>query len=365
MKILISRTDRAGDLILTLPLFILLKKLYPKSVLYCHLRSYTLPLINDFSYIDKTVVDENFTTVFSLAKCIKKEKVDVAIIVHPSFKAIFATWLAGVKMRIGRASNLWQIMLNIRLLQKRSRNLKHELEYNLDLLLPLFSKFRSYSDICDSFDSNFSPEKILSAFYENLCNLKEGWLKVSERYVIKAKDILCKSGLKDTDKLVVIHPTHGGSAINMSIGKYREIIEKLIEIDNDIIVVVTLGKNEQNVIYNLPPPIEGKYTILTDIYDLAEYMGIVYHSKVFVGGSTGPTHIASAMGKNTIALYPLLPSTTYKRWGPIGKNVIIITPTNIECMKNCKICKYYNCMNLIDTKMLVEKIYDLFRKQAY
>ena len=120
MKIIVSRTDRAGDLILTTPVFRELRAHFPKAQLIAHVRQYTAPVLRSCPEINHILIDDEYPDFLKLAKAFKNEKADIIIIVHPAAKVINAAFFAGIPVRIGRASNLWQFMLNDRKHQKRS-----------------------------------------------------------------------------------------------------------------------------------------------------------------------------------------------------------------------------------------------------
>jgi heptosyltransferase-2 len=55
-NILIVRTDRIGDLVLTLPLAGLIKKQYPNSKVSFLVREYTKSIVNNHPFIDEVIV---------------------------------------------------------------------------------------------------------------------------------------------------------------------------------------------------------------------------------------------------------------------------------------------------------------------
>ncbi len=51
-KIIISRTDKIGDVVLTLPLCAYLKKLYPECTIYFIGRTYTESIVKNYKWVD-------------------------------------------------------------------------------------------------------------------------------------------------------------------------------------------------------------------------------------------------------------------------------------------------------------------------
>ena len=70
-NILIVRTDRIGDLVLTLPLAGLIKKHYPNSKVSFLVRNYTKSIVNNHPFIDEVIILKEVdgkTDLFSLSQ---------------------------------------------------------------------------------------------------------------------------------------------------------------------------------------------------------------------------------------------------------------------------------------------------------
>ena len=55
-RILVSRTDKIGDLILSIPNFFMLKKMYPNAELVVIVRKYNVDIVKNLPYIDRIVI---------------------------------------------------------------------------------------------------------------------------------------------------------------------------------------------------------------------------------------------------------------------------------------------------------------------
>ena len=74
MNILVSRTDRAGDLILTLPVFRELRKVFPDAHIVAHVRKYTASIAKLCKEIDEILLDDDYDQGLisnSLCNCFK------------------------------------------------------------------------------------------------------------------------------------------------------------------------------------------------------------------------------------------------------------------------------------------------------
>lgn len=333
---LVSRTDRAGDLILTLPLFRELRKNFPDCRIIAHVRKYTAPLLQLCPEADSILVDDDYPEgIFcnSIVDKIKNLKIDHAFIVHPSARAIISAWRAGITNRTGRASNIWQFFLSNRKVQKRSRNEKHEFCYNLDLL----------SDICPKID--YSPYS----------------LTIPDSKKDSAKEIIESVGMSGTSP-IVIHPGHGGSAFNLSAEKYAELAQKLIE--RQIPVLISLGPGEEHLRSFFPEPARQKIGLITGVPDLAILAGIFSQCNSFAGGSTGPMHIAASLKLPCSVFFPPVKAMTPVRWGPAGCKSLIIKPDLADCDGQCKKCRFVGCMNNLSIDSAVDWLFKEYKNES-
>ena len=315
MKILVSRTDKAGDLILTTPIFRELRKAFPKANIVAHIRSYTAPILEFCHEIDEVIIDDPCgqpMPTLQLAQLLKSKAFTHAVIVHPKSRVIIASWLAKIPYRVGRASNIWQFFLSERKVQKRSRNLQHEFKYNLDLI----------DNIC-----------------ANIC-YDGPHFKVQTELQTECKKYLENAGMANSTP-VIIHPGHGGSAHNLSPEQYVELYQSL---SKEYPVLISLGPGEEAIRKFFPEPIENKLGFLTNVPDLHQLASVFSLCQGFIGGSTGPMHLAAAVGLPVAAFFPPQPSMTPVRWGPVGENAKVFIPKVDKCISKCHNCSLSPCM---------------------
>lgn len=325
-KILVSRTDRAGDLLLTLPVFRELKKALPGCHLTAHVRSYTAPLARLVKEIDNIILDDDYPSGLwstELSEVFRSQQFTCGIMVHPTGRALLAAWRAGIRRRIGRASNVFQVLLNDRRVQKRSRNEKHEYQYNLDLLQNLVE------------DIDYSPWHFVP---------DAGLLGSGQHFLASAGMAGCRP--------VVIHPGHGGSAHNINTEMYGEITRALLH--KGLPVLVSLGPGEEALKKSFPEASPGRLGFATSIPDLAELAGIFAGCSAFCGGSTGPLHLAAALKLPCAAFFPPVAAMTPMRWGPTGCQSIIIKPDIADCSGKCSNCSNSGCMSRLNIQIAVD-----------
>ena len=136
-RIIVARTDKIGDLVLSIPSFFMLKKMYPKVELIVLVRRYNYDIVKNLPYIDRVLKIDDFKKEELLMK-IAYFKADVFIaLFHDEYIAKLVK-ASKAKIRIGPISkpSSW-LLYNKGVLQKRSLSTKNEAEYNLDLVKKL------------------------------------------------------------------------------------------------------------------------------------------------------------------------------------------------------------------------------------
>jgi ADP-heptose:LPS heptosyltransferase len=129
---------------------------------------------------------------------------------------------------------------------------------------------------------------------------------------------------------VVIHPGSGGSSPNWPIERYRE-LAALIKTNPDHEVVIT--GHESDI-----PGFEGCIDLggKTDLETLA---GVIYRASVFISGSTGPLHLADALGVKCLSFYLNRPDIGPRRWGPRRNMKNIVIPSDECCCPDLTKCR--------------------------
>ena len=105
---------------------------------------------------------------------------------------------------------------------------------------------------------------------------------------------------------------------------------------SDIKIVITGGKNEQALIDEVQAVLGKPAVTFVNELNLKEYAALAKLSTLFVSNSTGPLHIAAAVGTPVIGLYPQVTALSATRWGPYTQKKTIFTPHNKPV--DCSLC---------------------------
>lgn len=327
-NILIVRTDRIGDVVLSLPLARIIKEKYPEAKVTFLVREYTKALVFNNPFIDEVItLEENQSKVLihKNVKKIKEKNFDTAIIVYPTFKISLIIFLSGIKIRIGSGYRLYSFLFNRKVFEHRKNAAKHELEYNLSLLSEIGIENSGGIDNV-SFD-----------------------ITVGKSSLNKVEEILKSYGISEREKFIIIHPGSGGSAVDLPIEKFKELIKLLTE--KNYKIVLTGSENETEICSELSL---NKFVVnLAGKFNLEELIALISRCSLLVANSTGPIHIAAALNKYTFGFYPKVKVCSAQRWGPYTNKKFIYEP-ELDC-KDCTIeqCEKLSCMNTIN----VSKVY--------
>ena len=133
-KIIISRTDKIGDLVLSIPSFFMVKKMYPDAEIIVLVRKYNYEIVKNLPYIDRVVKIDDYRKVELIEK-IKYFKADIFIALYNDEFVMQLAKASGAKIKIGPLSKIKSFFIyNNGIWQKRSKSIKNEAEYNLDLI---------------------------------------------------------------------------------------------------------------------------------------------------------------------------------------------------------------------------------------
>lgn len=329
-NILIVRTDRIGDVVLSLPVASIIKEYYPNCKLSFFVREYTKPLVETNPFIDETLIikeKNNSFEIFENVRLIKKHNFDTVIILYPTFIVSLIMFLAGIKKRVGSGYRLYSFLFTDKIYEHRKDAKKHELEYNINLLKSIGIDFKAGIN-----NVNFN-------------------LNVLESSLNKVDDLL-KNNVLLSEKFIIIHPGSGGSAIDLPINKFKEIIEHLSNLN--IKIILTGNLNEKKMCDQLT--LNKNVFNLAGELSLSDLIALISKSSLIIANSTGPIHIAAALGKYTFGFYPKIQSCSANRWGPYTEKKFIYEP-ELDC-SNCtrEQCEKLNCMNFINIQKLIDDV---------
>ncbi len=299
-RILISRTDRLGDLILALPLMETIKIRYPENPLDILTSDYAAPILKNTKYIDKVVTVNNdrlkkekeYQT--ELLQRIKESNYHTALVLFPDKLISRLLYEAGIPYRIGTGRRFHSIYFNYHIFHSRKANRKHESEYNLDFL----------------------------RFFRQGVLFKIPRLDLKNRELDEARKLLTLDRIKDD--FLILHPGSGGSARQWPLELFIELYDLLTK--KGLAVLMTGSDDEGLRIRQAAENYGIKVNLFAGKTDLLTLAALLSLAGVVVANSTGPLHLAAAVGTKVIGIYPSEHAMSPVRWGPLGEGHLIVQP---------------------------------------
>ena len=296
-RIIISRTDSIGDVVLTLPMCIWLKKEFPETKLVFLCRAYTQDVVSCFKVIDEILVLEVLT---SLHFSERNERLKADIIIHIFPNKRVASWAktAKIPLRIG-TSHRWfhWVTCNSKVSFTRKNSTLHEAQLNFYLLKPL-----GLTSIPD-----FNSINSVAA------------------YITQPSQPAAKE-----NPYIILHPLSQGSALDYPLQQYVHLAEELVKLGYSVYVSGT--SNEGKRIGTAFDHLAG-VTIVCGKFTLKEFIWFIQGAKALIACSTGPLHIAGIYNRKAVGLFTSRKPMHPGRWKPLGDLAV-----SLEYDPNCQIC---------------------------
>ncbi|HVO73320.1 MAG TPA: glycosyltransferase family 9 protein [Ignavibacteriaceae bacterium] len=306
LRILITRPDRIGDVVLSTPIPRELKKTYPGCFVAILVKEYTKDIYLNNPHVDQIIIygetpeKNRLKAFFKIVSEIRRYSFTHSFMLLPTERLNWILFFSGIKYRIGVGHKFYQFITGTRSVQRHKYNpLRHEADYCMDMA-------RKIGVVTD----NLAPE-----------------IHLTEPEKTKSFQFR-KAALGEKKYLVGVHITHGGSSANWKPSNYKKLIMQLLE-NKSIQIVITD--------FHIPDEIKNiERVVFPDINSLRELITYISGLDLFISSSTGPMHIAAAVKIKTLSLFCTLTATSPKLWGPLGNESYIITPEKKYCEDVCK-----------------------------
>lgn len=303
--ILISRTDNIGDVILTLPMIGILKQHFPDLKITLLARDYVRAIAENCAHINAFESWDALSAMPSSDAILHIKKLNLDAVIHAFPKKQIAKLMkqAQVPLRIGTSRRIYHwFMCNKRVNFSRKKSDLHEAQLNLKLLSAL--------DLNTEYDLKTVSKYIGLRCADNLP------INLSEK-------------IKSDRFNLIIHPFTNGNTREWPISHFIALIQSLPS-DRVRVLITGSQKECEKIEKEIMPHCPGAIN-LAGRCDLNEFVKLIAHCDGLIANSTGPLHIAAALGIHALGLFPVTKGMDIKRWAPIGVKAEVITAD-----PNCK-----------------------------
>ena len=399
MRIIISRTDSIGDVVLTLPMAGILKQSIPGCTIIFLGRDYTRPVIEACEYVDEfvswTPPIPGTAPTPTLPQTGEGEppprpsstqgegeppprpspkrgreygdgllyglRADIIIHVFPVKEICRAAKMARIPVRIATAGRSFPWFTCNRLLHiPRKNSSLHEAQLNLKMLKPL------------GIDREFGLEEIAGLYGLKVDRGTSGQgdgrtyqLKIKNyelqgqpddirhsSFVTRHSSFVNRQSSIINRKSIILHPKSKGSAREWGLENFSKLICLLPAEKFDILVTGTA--DEGAMMQPFLQEHRDRITDMTGKLSLSEFMSLISRCDGLVAASTGPLHLAAALGIRAVGIYAPMRPIFPQRWAPIGKNAmyLVLDKTCSDCRKTMDCA----CIRSITPEDVAEKL---------
>jgi len=323
-RIIISRTDSIGDVILTLPLCVWLKKQFPQSELVFLGRSYTKDIITCFDVVDTFLNFDDFSSL-PTSERIARLKADCIIHVFPNREIAALSKKAKIPMRIGTAHRIFHLLTcNYRLNFSRKQSLLHEAQLNFELLKPL----------------GLNETPIFDSMFQSLNHFNIPTVSLPTEF----------SGI-DFSNTIILHPKSQGSALEWPLEKYIELAQVLVQQKKTVIFTGTENEGKE---FSAILPVHPQIIDSSGKLNLKQLILLISSCEALLACSTGPYHIAGISGIKAIGLFSPRKPIHPGRWKALGdKSVALVFDSSCS---NCRKGKACSCIENISVQSVLSAI---------
>ena len=294
VKILLVRLRLIGDVVFTTPLVRALRRTLPDAHLTYVVEPVAEPVVRDNPHLDEVIVVPKRSGLarwrddVSYAGRLRTERFDIAIDLHGGPRSAWLTWASGAPMRIGyrMPGRAWMYTHAI----QRADDLlpRHSVANQWDLLAPLGI------DACeparDATEMQGDPDT-----------------------EARSTRILRDAGVGPLDRLILMHVSAGNPFRRWPQEAFATVAAELARRDPARRVMVTSGPSDEaaarTIVDQARERLGGAAAAVSHgQIDLGELRALAARAAVYIGGDSGPLHIAATTQTPIVALLgPTLP----------------------------------------------------------
>ncbi len=315
--ILISRTDNIGDLVLTLPLAGYLKQQFPACKISFLCRAYAAAVVRACRFVDQVLTLEDLAAPAmqknlgpGMASLGALGPFDVVIFAFPNRRLAQAAKRAKIPVRVGTSHRLYHWLYCNRLAHfGRVNSPLHEAQLNFALLKPL--------------GMDYTPDLA----------------EIPALYGVQASGASPALPWSVEKFHLILHPKSNGNGREWPLDHYVELAKQL-QADARVQIWISGSEAEGQQLRELAPELFAlpKVASLCGQVDLAGLIEVIGHCGGLVASGTGPLHLAAALGKRTLGLFPPLKPIDPVRWAALGvqaQNLALEMPCQCPPASTC------------------------------
>jgi ADP-heptose:LPS heptosyltransferase len=321
VKILLVRLRLIGDVVFTTPVVRALKRRYPDAHLTYLVEEAAAPVIRHNPHLDEVLIIPHrrgwrrLLDDAALARRLHDGRFDVAIDLHGGPRSAWLTWATRARVRVGYdvAGRAWMYTAAVH----RPRELR-----------PRHSVLNQW-DLLGAVDEAFALEATPDGDRVEMAGDAGARLRTDER--------LAGAGVPGDARLIVIHVSAGNPFRRWPEAAFGELAAGLAAGGRDRWVIVTSGPSDRAAAARVVATASGRAGVAghrvvdAEGLSLEELRAMMDRAAVYVGGDSGPLHIAATSDVPVVGLYgPTLPERSAP-WRPSSIPTVSIDAGPLPC----------------------------------
>jgi len=303
-NILVVRTDRIGDVVVTIPALRALKKAFPRARLTVLVAPATRELLEGNPVVDEVIVYNRKGTCWGTAGFLRmvgqlrQRRFDLAINYHTKRRTNLLCFFSRIPRRVGYCNEKWGIVLTDRVPDDRPQGKKHEAQYCLDLLRPLGVE----------------------------ASTLETFMPVDKKHEDWARALCRHLSLDLMRPIIAIHPGASCSTKKWPARFFTQVVNQLQEKYHAQVILVGAADSrpEAQTILN---EAHGRVFDLTGQTSLGQFVSLMRRCTMLISNDSGPVHLADAVGIGVVAIFTRnQPGINPERWRPLGPRATYVAP---------------------------------------
>jgi lipopolysaccharide heptosyltransferase III len=280
MNILLVRLRLIGDVVFTTPMLRALRRRYPDARLTYLVESAAAPVLRHNPHLTELIVIPRRSGLrrlrddLDVARDLRRRRFDLAIDLHGGPRAAWLTWASGAPRRIGYAMPGRAWMYTDAVTRAPDLSARHSVENQWDLLTPL---------------AVGPPDASADAVEMGLD------VAAAARVDVRLRGL----DVSPVDPVIVVHVSAGNPFRRWPESSFAALIALLVRHDPSRRVVVTSGPSDaaaaRRVLADARRQLGAHACAVLDIgdLDLPELHALTDRAAVYIGGDSGPAHIAA------------------------------------------------------------------------
>jgi len=318
-KILVVRQDRLGDALSAVPLLKALKTARPGAHITFMVAKPLAELFSGQPFLDEVITWSN--DLRPLIKSLRRGRYDVLLMLHPSKLLAWAALLAGVRQKAGLGFRPYYVLTGFKHSHRGAPPGFDTACGNLALT----GAYRNDGHAIHETEYNLS---VARGLFELPDEIEPSEIYLSENEKAEGKNILVSMNVQNP---IAVLPANRGSSANWLPERYRELVQKLVEAKQEVLILG--GPGEEDILKKVKG--DTNVPIAGPELTLRRLAAILVNCRQVVGSSTGTLHLAAAAGAKTVGLFCPAPASRPERWRPLGEGHVQLVPEIDHCL-DCK-----------------------------